>query len=90
MFITFVTYNRKEILLHNIQLLRNSFKQAALKFKFEIIAISILKEHCHVILAPENHKDIFLNFENFFMPNLCGVFRPKFQNGLFVFICVFH
>lgn len=70
MFITFVTYNRKEILLHNIQLLRNSFKQAALKFKFEIIAISILKEHCHVILAPENHKDIFLNFENFFMPNL--------------------
>ncbi len=57
-FVTFVTYNRREILLSNLQLLRDSFKQAISKFNFEIIAISTLKEHCHLILATENPSDI--------------------------------
>ena len=57
-FLTFVTYNRNEILLHNIDLLRKSFKYALSKFHFEIIAISILKEHCHLILVTKNSKNI--------------------------------
>ena len=43
-FITFVTYNRREILISNIELLRNSFKNTLSKYQFEIIAISILKD----------------------------------------------
>lgn len=57
-FITFVTYNRKEILIPNIQNLRNSFKYAISKYKFEIIAISVLKEHCHLIVSADNPNNI--------------------------------
>ena len=57
-FITFVTYNRREILIPNIAVLRNSFKYAKTKYNFEIVAISVLKEHCHVIIFAENASDI--------------------------------
>lgn len=57
-FITFVTQNRKEILTDNIDILRNSFKYSKSKFKYEIIAIVILKEHCHIILSADNQNDI--------------------------------
>lgn len=57
-FITFVTQNRKEILTDNIDILRNSFKYSKTKFKYEIIASVILKEHCHIILSAENQNDI--------------------------------
>ena len=52
-FITFVTYNRLEILIQNIDVLRNSFKYAKNKYNFEIIAISVLKEHCHMIISTQ-------------------------------------
>lgn len=57
-FITFVTYNRLEILIQNIDVLRNSFKYAKNKYNFEIIAISVLKEHCHMIISTTNPNDI--------------------------------
>ncbi|MGN0030453.1 MAG: REP-associated tyrosine transposase [Candidatus Gastranaerophilaceae bacterium] len=57
-FITFVTYNRREILIQNIEVLRNSFKYAKNKYDFEIIAISVLKEHCHMIISASNPNDI--------------------------------
>ena len=57
-FITFVTYNRLEILNQNIDVLRNSFKYAKNKYNFEIIAISVLKEHCHMIISTTNPNDI--------------------------------
>ena len=57
-FITFVTYKRKEILIPNIDILRNSFKYAKDKYSFEIIAISVLKEHCHMIIFANNSNDI--------------------------------
>ena len=38
-FITFVTYERQEILISNIDLLKDSIKQTKQIFKFEIIAI---------------------------------------------------
>ena len=57
-FITFVTYNRRKILISNIDILRNSFKYAKCKFYFEIIAISVMKEHCHMIISTNNSNDI--------------------------------
>lgn len=38
--------------------MRNSFKYTKEKYNFEIIAISILKEHCHMIILAENSNDI--------------------------------
>ena len=57
-FITFVTYKRREILIPNIDILRNSFKYAKNKYDFKIIAISILKDHCHMIIFAKNSNDI--------------------------------
>lgn len=57
-FITFVTYNRKSILLPNINILRNAFKYAKEKFTFNIIAITIMKNHCHLIISTNNPNDI--------------------------------
>lgn len=55
-FITIVTSKRRPILIENIDLLRNSFKQAKEKLKFEIDAIVILPDHLHMIIQPEENK----------------------------------
>ena len=57
-FITFVTYKRRKIIIQNIDIFRNSFMYAKNKFNFEIIAISVLKEHCHMIISALNPNDI--------------------------------
>ena len=56
-FFTIVTYNRNPILINNIDILRKSFKYALSKFKFEIFACNILKNHIHLILKLQNTKD---------------------------------
>jgi len=56
-FITMVTYQRKEILIENIELLRNSFRKALSKYDFEIIAICILKNHIHMIIKENELKN---------------------------------
>lgn len=56
-FLTVVTYNRKKILTENIELLRNSFKNAKKYFNFEIVAVVILPDHFHILLKPENIAD---------------------------------
>lgn len=57
LFITIVTSQRKSVLIENISLLQESFKEASYIYKFEIYAISILPEHLHMILIPENIND---------------------------------
>ncbi len=57
-FITFVTYNRKNILIPNIDILRNCFIHAKCKYKFQIIAITVLQNHCHMIISPRCAEDI--------------------------------
>ena len=42
-FITFLTFERKEILISNIELLRKAFIMTKQKYKFDIYAISVLK-----------------------------------------------
>jgi putative transposase len=57
-FVTCVTKNRKDLLIKNIEILRNSFKFAKTKYRYEIVAAVILKEHFHCILSAENQTDI--------------------------------
>lgn len=56
-FITMVTYQRKGILIENIELLRDSFRKALSKYDFEIIAICILKNHIHMIIKENELKN---------------------------------
>lgn len=51
-FITFVTYNRKNILIDNIEYLRQAFVAAKEKYKFEIFGIVIMPNHVHMIIRP--------------------------------------
>ena len=76
-FITFVTYNRREILIQNIEALRNSFKYAKNKYDFEIIAISVLKEHCHMIIS---HQKIGSSH------HLINLFKTDFMNKIGVIL----
>lgn len=57
-FITIVSYNRKPILISNIKLLRESFKEALKMFDFEIFGSVILPDHMHLIIRPNDaNKD---------------------------------
>lgn len=53
-FITVITYNRNPILIKNIDLLRESFKQTTKVFDFEIFGSVIIPEHFHVIIRPKD------------------------------------
>lgn len=57
-FITFVTYNRRNILIQNINLFKKSLKFVKEKYKLNIIAISVMKNHCHMILSVIDSKKI--------------------------------
>lgn len=52
-----VAYNRKNIFTKNIELLRNSFKNAKQYYNFEIVAICVLPNHIHMILNPDNIEE---------------------------------
>lgn len=56
-FITIVTYKRKNILIDNISILRKSFQYAKTKYKFEIAAIVVLPNHIHMIIKPKTITD---------------------------------
>ena len=56
-FVTIVTYNRKKILLQNIEILRKSFIYAKTKYSFDIFSCAILKDHFHMIIKLEKNKD---------------------------------
>ena len=56
-FITFVTFERKEILISNIDLLHNAFAQTKQKYKFDIYAIYVMKNHVHMLIKPNNIND---------------------------------
>lgn len=57
LFITIVTYQRKPILIDNVELLRESFKEAKSIYNFELYASVIMPDHLHMILIPENIKE---------------------------------
>ena len=55
-FITIITNKRRQILIKNIDLLRNSFKQIKKKIKFQIDAIVILPDHLQIILLFKKNR----------------------------------
>lgn len=70
-FITIVTYNRTPILIENIKLLKDSLKN--IKYKFEIIAGIILKDHIHLLIhvnSPNTIPKIVTSFKVNFSKNL--------------------
>ena len=56
-FLTVVTVDRRNILIKNIELLRQAFKNAKKYFNFDIIASVILPDHLHILIKPKNIKD---------------------------------
>lgn len=56
-FLTVVTYDRKKILIENIELLKYSFENVKKYFNFEIIAVVVLPDHFHILLKPEKITD---------------------------------
>ena len=68
-FITIVTYNRRNLLIDNIQLLRECIKSSIKKLGYKLIAGVVLKDHMHFIiestqseLIPKIIQDIKYNF----------------------------
>ena len=77
-----VSYNRKNIFIDNIGLLRHAFKNAKQFFSFEIIAICVLPDHIHVILNPKNIREypkIITSIKYYFSKNYnVGVETPTY------------
>ena len=80
--LTIVSYNRKDIFIDNINLLRSAFKNAKQYFDFEIVAICILPNHIHMILNPQNIKEypkIITSIKYYFSNNYdVGVETPTY------------
>jgi len=53
-YITIVTHRREPILIKNIDILRESFKESKQYYKYQIDNIVILPEHLHMIITPQN------------------------------------
>lgn len=77
-----VSYNRKNIFVKNIELLKAAFKNSMKYFNYEIIAICILPDHIHVILNPQNIKEypqIITSIKYYFSRNYdVGVETPTY------------
>lgn len=79
-FITVVTYNRQPILLDNIKILRQSIKEA--RYGFQIVAGVILKDHFHILIKPENIRElpkIIFSIKYRFSRNIGGVGTPPYN-----------
>lgn len=56
-YITVVTHQRNPILIENITLLRESFRESKKLYKYSIEAITILPDHFHMIISPKNKDE---------------------------------
>ena len=56
-FITMVTYNRKPLLVENIDVLRNAFVWSKKRYIYDINAIVILPDHLHMVITPKNMEE---------------------------------
>ena len=56
-YFTIVTHLRKPILVDNVELLRESFRESKRYFYYNIDAIVVLPDHMHMIITPENVRD---------------------------------
>lgn len=83
-FLTITTNYRRQILIDNIELLRESFKRAKQTYKFDIFASIILPDHMHLILRPkkiEEYPKIIFAIKYHFSRNINfgGVGTPPYH-----------
>ena len=72
-YLTVVTHKRQPLLVDNIELLRESFRENKTYYRYKIDAIVILPDHIHMIITPQNVNDypkiikaIKYNFSRYF------------------------
>ena len=68
-FITIVSYNRKQFLLRYINLIKQSLNYAKSKIMFNLVAIAILKDHIYIIIKPKvinEYPNIVKYFKTYF------------------------
>jgi len=56
-YFTIVTHKRNPILIDNIELLRESFRESKRFYIFTIDAIVVLPDHMHMIITPKDVRD---------------------------------
>lgn len=56
-FITITTFERKTLLINNIDLLKEAYKNSKKFYNYDIIAIVVLPDHLHMIIKPENIQE---------------------------------
>ncbi len=56
-FITVVTHRRNPILIKNIELLREAFRESKKKYSYTIDAIVIMPDHLHMIITPKEAEE---------------------------------
>ena len=84
-FITVVTYNRRPILIENIDLLRKSFALSRNKYNYTLDAIVILPDHFHMIITPQNSNEypkIISHIKRSFLYGLNSEFREECKLAL--------
>jgi len=83
-FITVVTYKRQDILIQNIELLRQAVKLTKEKYRFDIVAICVLPNHIHMLLKTNNVKaypDIIKNIKRNFSVDFDISQIPNYQES---------
>jgi len=76
-YITLVTYQRKPILIDNIELLRESFRRSKERYQYRIDAIIVLPDHLHMIITPQKAGEY---------PKIISHIKRSFVYGLDAFI----
>ena len=72
-FLTIVTAKRRKILIQYIDILRCAFKKTINSFHYEITAVSVMPEHIHLIIKPNDIKDypkIIQQIKQYFTQNI--------------------
>lgn len=72
-FITVVTFRRNPILIKNIELLRESFRESKRRFEYEILASVVLPDHFHILIFPNNVDDF---------PKIISSIKWHFSNNI--------
>ena len=83
-FITIVTNNRIPLLIDNISLIKDSFKNVSQYYDFELIAYIVLKDHLHCLIKPkdiEEYPKFVKSFKYAFTKNFkVGLVNPTYDN----------
>ena len=56
-FLTVVTYKRKNYLINNYKILHQAFNFAKEKYPYSMLGYVIMQEHFHILIKPKNIKD---------------------------------